>query len=110
MEEGKKRKISEENRTFNDAWADSLAFTSSESGLLICLICGEKLANNKRSNVERHFNNTHKAFAKKYPEGEERKKAVKKLMWKDDLTKNQFKKWLNSAIQLHMQVLWPLRK
>ena len=74
-----------------------LQFTSNESGLPICLICGEKLANNKRSNVARHFNNTHKAFAEKYSEGEERKKAVKELMRKADLTKNQFKKWLKSA-------------
>ena len=41
MEKCKKRKISEENRTFNDAWADSFAFTSDESGLSVCLICGE---------------------------------------------------------------------
>ena len=97
IEKCKKRKISEENRTFNDAWADSFAFTSNESGLPICLICGKKLANNKRSNVARQFNNTHKAFAEKYPEGEERKKAVKELMRKADLMKNQFKKWLKSA-------------
>ena len=97
MEKCKKRKISEENRKFNDAWAGSFAFTSHESGLPICLICGEKLANNKLSNVARHFNNTHKAFSEKYPEGEERKKAVKELMWNADLTKNQFKKWLKSA-------------
>lgn len=97
MEKCKKRKISEENRTFNDAWADSFAFTSDESGLPVCLICGEKLSNNKRSNVARHFNNTHRAFAEKYPEGEERKKAVSELMRKADLTKNHFKKWVKSA-------------
>jgi len=42
MEKCKKRKISEENRTFNDAWADSFAFTSDESGLPVSCICGEK--------------------------------------------------------------------
>ena len=42
MEKCKKRKISEENRTFNDAWADSFVFTSGKSGLLVCLICVEK--------------------------------------------------------------------
>ena len=97
MEKCKKRKIFEENRTFNDAWTDSFAFTSDESGLPVCLICGEKLSNNKRSNVARHFNNTHRAFAEKYPEGEERKKAVSELMRKADLTKNHFKKWVKSA-------------
>lgn len=75
MEKSKKRKISEENRTLNDAWADSFAFTSDESGLPVCLICGEKLANNKKSNVGRHFQNKHTAFAEKYLEGEERKKS-----------------------------------
>uniref|UniRef100_A0A3B4C9Y8 HAT C-terminal dimerisation domain-containing protein n=1 Tax=Pygocentrus nattereri TaxID=42514 RepID=A0A3B4C9Y8_PYGNA len=70
MEKCKKQKISEENRTFNDTWADSFAFTSDESGLPVCLICGEILANNKRSNVARHFQNKHRAFAEKYPEGE----------------------------------------
>ena len=42
MEKCKKRKISEENRTFNDVWAESFAFTSDESGLPVCLICGDK--------------------------------------------------------------------
>ena len=77
MEKCKKRKLPEENKTFNDAWVDSFAFTSNESGLPICLICGEKLANNKLSNVARHFNNTHKAFDEKYLEGEERKKLLR---------------------------------
>ena len=66
MEKCKKRKISEENRTFNDVWPDSFAFTSDESGLPVCLICGEELANNKRSNVARHFNTSQKTIAYTY--------------------------------------------
>lgn len=97
MEKSKKTKISEENRKFNDAWADLFAFTSDESGLPVCLICGEKLANNKRSNVTRHFQNKHTAFSTKYLEGEERKKSVSELMKKADLRKNQFKNWIKSA-------------
>ena len=42
MEKCKKRKVAEENRTFNDAWADSFALSSDESGLPVCLIYGEK--------------------------------------------------------------------
>ena len=40
MEKCKKKKNL--NRIFNGAWADSFAFTSDESGLPVCLICGEK--------------------------------------------------------------------
>ena len=71
MDKSKKRKVSEENRTFNATWADSFAFTPDETGLPVCLICGEKLANNKKSNVVRHFQNKHTAFAEKYPDGDE---------------------------------------
>ena len=47
----KKRKVSEENRTFDATWADSFTFTA---GLPVCLICCEKPAN-KKSNVARHY-------------------------------------------------------
>jgi len=97
MENSKKRKASEENRTFNATWADSFAFTADETGLPVCLICNQKLTNNKKSNVARHFQNKHAAFAQKYPNGDERKKAVSELMRKADLSKNHFKKWMKSA-------------
>ncbi|XP_059843836.1 SCAN domain-containing protein 3-like [Hypanus sabinus] len=78
-------------------WADSFAFSADETGLPVCLICNEKLANNKKSNVARHFQNKHAAFAQKYPDGDERKKAVSELMCKVDLSKNHFKKWMKSG-------------
>lgn len=59
MDKSKKGKISEDNRMFNATWADSFASTADETGLPVCLICGEKLANNKKSNVARHFDNKH---------------------------------------------------
>lgn len=37
----------------------AFAFASDESVLPVCLDCGENLANNKRSNVPRHFQNKH---------------------------------------------------
>lgn len=89
--------MSEENRTFNATWAESFSFTADETGLPVCLICNEKLANNKKSHVSRHFQNKHKAFAQKYPDGDERKKAVSELMRKADQSKNHFKKWMKSA-------------
>ena len=56
---------------FNATWADSFAFTADETGLPVCLICYERLANNKKSNVPRHFQNKHAAFAQKYSDGDE---------------------------------------
>ncbi|XP_039204212.1 uncharacterized protein LOC120310168 isoform X3 [Crotalus tigris] len=93
----KKRKISEENRKFKDTWADSFAFTTDKTGLPVCLICGKKLANNKKSNVARHFQKKHTAFAEKYPDGDERKKAISELMQMVDLSKNHFKECVKSA-------------
>jgi len=65
IDKSKKRKVSKENRTFNAAWADLFAFAADETGLQVRLICGEKLANNKKSYVARHFQNKHTAFAEK---------------------------------------------
>ncbi len=70
-----KRKVSEENRAFNATWAESFAFTADKSGLPVSFICGEKLMNNQKSNVARHFQNKHTAFAEKYPDKYERKKS-----------------------------------
>lgn len=97
MEKGKKRKISDENRVFNVSWRDTFGFTVDDAGFPLCLICGEKLANNKKSNVERHFHNKHRSFAKKYPLGEERKKAVSALIRRADQSKNSLKTWVESS-------------
>ncbi|GBO38746.1 hypothetical protein AVEN_128791-1 [Araneus ventricosus] len=43
------------------------------------LIWNEKLAHNKKSNLERHFTTKHTQFAGKYPTGDARKKAVEEL-------------------------------
>ena len=93
MSKSKKRKVSEENRTFNDSWTNSFAFIADKTGL----ICKEKLANNKKSNVERHFQNKHLSFAQKYSEGDARKTAVLELMRNADRSKHQFNKWIKSA-------------
>ena len=56
MDKSKQRKkVSEENRTFNAMWADSFAFPAADTGLPVCLICGEKLANNKKSQCCKTF-------------------------------------------------------
>ncbi|GBL74245.1 General transcription factor II-I repeat domain-containing protein 2A [Araneus ventricosus] len=51
-------------------------------GLPTCLICHEKLAHNKKLNLERHFTTEHTQFDGKYPTGDARKKAVEELQKK----------------------------
>ena len=58
---------------------DPYAFTPDKIGLPVHLICGEKLANNKMSNIVRHLQNKHTAFTEKYPDGDEKKK-ISELM------------------------------
>ena len=97
MNKSKKRKVFEENRTLNDSWTNSFAFIADKTALPVCLIYKEKLANNKKSNVERHFQNKHLSFAQKYSEGDARKKPVLELMRNADRSKHQFNKWIKSA-------------
>ncbi|GBL75930.1 hypothetical protein AVEN_56174-1 [Araneus ventricosus] len=78
----KKRRTEEENREFNQDWMESFAFICNRDGLPTCLICHEKLAHNKKSNLERHFTTKHTQFAGKYPTGDARKKAVEELQKK----------------------------
>ena len=57
----------------------------------------EKLANNKKINVERHFQTKHTVFAEKYPAGDERIRAVLELLWKSDQSKSTLKRWVKST-------------
>ncbi|GBO41425.1 hypothetical protein AVEN_115651-1 [Araneus ventricosus] len=59
----KKRRTEEENREFNQDWTESFAFICNRDGLPTCLICHEKLAHNKKSNLERHFTTKRTQFA-----------------------------------------------
>ncbi|GBL84873.1 hypothetical protein AVEN_93893-1 [Araneus ventricosus] len=59
----RKRRIEEENREFNQDWTESFAFICNTDGLPTCLLCHEKLAHNKKSNLERHFTTKHTQFA-----------------------------------------------
>ena len=45
---GKKRKIADEIREFKAEWTESFAFIAIAEGLPACLLCNEKLANNKK--------------------------------------------------------------
>ena len=96
MKKNQKRKVSEENREFNSAWTYLFAFTANDAGLPVCLICGEKISNNKKCNIERHFQNKHLAFAEKYSTEDERKRAISELLRKAEERKLSFKKWISS--------------
>ncbi|GBL92658.1 hypothetical protein AVEN_119060-1 [Araneus ventricosus] len=77
MASGRKKRTEEENREFNQDWTEWFAFICNTDGLPTCLICHEKLAHNKKSNLERHFTTKHTQFAGKYPPGVARKKPLK---------------------------------
>ncbi|GBO29146.1 hypothetical protein AVEN_202743-1 [Araneus ventricosus] len=75
----KKRRTEEENREFNQDWTESFAIICNTDCLPTCLICHEKPAHNKKSNLERHFTTKHTQFDGKYPTVDARKKAVEEL-------------------------------
>ncbi|GBN59830.1 hypothetical protein AVEN_191617-1 [Araneus ventricosus] len=78
----KKRRTEEENREFNQDWNRVVCIHINTDGLPTCLSCHEKLAHNKKSNLERHFTTKYAQFADKYPTGDARKKAVEELQKK----------------------------
>ena len=88
----KKRKIADENRGFKEEWTET--FIANAEGLPACLICNEKLSNNKKSNLERHFQLKHAKFAAEHPVGTERKSAIAVLVEKLEDRKNSLKKWI----------------
>ena len=55
----KKRKISDEHRTFNESWT-YLYFFIENKGKLICLICKKAILTVKEYNVKRHYETEHK--------------------------------------------------
>ena len=82
--------MSEEQKTFNASCTNSFAFIAYKAGLPVCSVRNENFANNKKSNVERHFQNKHLWFAQKYSEGDARQNAVIELMRNADRSKRQF--------------------
>lgn len=51
---GKKRKTADENRGFKEEWTESFTFIANVKGLPACLLCSEKMSNNKKGQLERH--------------------------------------------------------
>ncbi|GBL81370.1 General transcription factor II-I repeat domain-containing protein 2A [Araneus ventricosus] len=98
----KKRRTEEENREFNQDWTESFAFICNTDGLPTCLIYHEKLAHNKKTNLERHFTTKHTQFAGKYPTGDARKKAVKELQKKKQQSSSMLSNWAQSSNDVNL--------
>ncbi|GBL79227.1 hypothetical protein AVEN_92453-1 [Araneus ventricosus] len=98
----KKKRTEEENREFNQDWTETFAFICKTDGLPTCLICHEKLAHNKKSNLERHFTTKHTQFAGKYPTGDARKKAVEELQKKQQQSSFMLSNWAQSSNNVNL--------
>ena len=70
----KKRKLSEENRTFKEKWELDY-FISIKNNKIQCLICMQVLSVSKEYNVKRHYTSLHEEKYKKHV-GEARKVMV----------------------------------
>ncbi|GFX62248.1 uncharacterized protein TNCV_3306221 [Trichonephila clavipes] len=98
----KQRKTEDEKREFSVEWAENFAFIQNLNGLPTCLICKEKFAHNKKSNLERHFTMKHASFSTKYPPGDARKKAVEELQKSRESLTYVFKNKMQSSSNINM--------
>ncbi|KAG8235195.1 hypothetical protein J437_LFUL014159 [Ladona fulva] len=89
-------------REFRVEWRETFAFIRNLNGLPTCLICNEKFAYNKKSNLERHFTTNHASFSTKYPVGDARKKAVEELQKSQETSTSVFKNWMQSSSNINM--------
>ncbi|GFW61966.1 uncharacterized protein TNCV_4669911 [Trichonephila clavipes] len=99
----KQRKTEDENLEFKVEWTKNLAFIQNLNGLLTCLICKEKFAHNKKSNLERHFTRKHASFSTKYPTGDARKKAVDEIQKSQVSSTSVFNNWMQSSSNINMR-------
>ncbi|XP_033848211.3 protein FAM200C-like [Acipenser ruthenus] len=95
-----KRKKDDDYRSFQPEWTDQFAFVE-KSGSAVCLICNERITSLKKSNVKRHFETHHAAFAAKYPDGDCRKKACAELQRRMQTGQQQLLAWTNKGGNLN---------
>ncbi|GFU22120.1 general transcription factor II-I repeat domain-containing protein 2 [Trichonephila clavipes] len=100
VSEEKQRREVEDHREFNRDWTESFNYNS--DGLPTCLIRHEKLAHNKKSNLERHFITKPTQFASKYLAGEERKKAVDELQKQKQQSSSMLSNWTQSTSNVNL--------
>ncbi|CAH2099409.1 unnamed protein product [Euphydryas editha] len=79
-----KRKIGEENRSYQEKWEDEFCFISGhKEGTAICLICRETVVGIKWYNLFRHHKSKRSSFTEIFPlESNERKNKVANLKLK----------------------------
>ncbi|XP_031762451.1 general transcription factor II-I repeat domain-containing protein 2-like [Xenopus tropicalis] len=87
-----KRKKAEVYRTFQQERTEEFAFVE-RAGSAVCLICNDKIASMKRSNIKRHLDTHHTTFASKYPAGDSRKKACQELLCRVQASQQQLRVW-----------------
>lgn len=63
-----KRKISSENRLFQDEWESDYFVVPNKNNAATCLICRESIIL-KKYNISRHFTSKHKDFDETFPPG-----------------------------------------
>ncbi|XP_055307221.1 zinc finger BED domain-containing protein 5-like [Sitodiplosis mosellana] len=67
------------NRKFNSEWEENY-FVTEHNGKAMCLICRHEFAENKKYNVESHFNKQHSEMNKKFlPSSEKRSTEILRL-------------------------------
>lgn len=92
MKKMAKRKKDEEYCTFQQEWTEEFAFVE-RAGSAVCLICNDKIASMKQSNIKRHFDTRHTTFASKYPAGDSRKKTCQELLCRVQASQQQLRVW-----------------
>ncbi|GBM68750.1 hypothetical protein AVEN_38906-1 [Araneus ventricosus] len=98
----KKRRTEEENREFNQDWTESFAFICNTDGLPTCLICHERLAHNKKSNLERHFTTKHTQFVGKYIQPVTHEKKLLKSSKKQQHSSSMLSSWAQSSKNVNL--------
>ncbi|GBN58483.1 hypothetical protein AVEN_16693-1 [Araneus ventricosus] len=89
-------------KKLNQDWMESFAFKCNTGDLPTCLICHEKLAHNKKSNLERHFTIKHTQFAGKYPTSDARKKAAEELRKQQQQSSSMLSNWAQSSNNVNL--------
>lgn len=65
---GKKRKLEDEGRVFQDSWEHDFFFIpAKKEGSAMCLLCRDVVQGYKRFNLNRHYKTVHSNFDNKYP-------------------------------------------
>jgi len=111
--EAKKRKITEENRTFHATWEMDFAFTVT-NGHPMCLICQNTISVLKKVNLQRHHTTLHAAFSRDYPVGtkirEDKVTSLKKILQGQQNVFNRLMSSSDCATEASLHISWVLAR